>query len=194
MKQQAKGKFEIIKDNICELNNLRLFVYEQNKKIKRLKTLYVEETREYFEINEEFMLKYDINNKYTEFLNSNSNPNYDYKHYVNNTHFVWSTDPYLNAFMRHFCVDLENKNYITESLERMNTFCTYYEYEKHNNITKLLGKDANESNYITLINDKVENYYKALEDVEYYSADGFIINYYKHNKYYNIENYPYYKY
>jgi hypothetical protein len=189
---QAKSKYENIKERICELNNLPLFVYEQNRQIKHLKNVWVEETREYLEINDEYMLKYDIDKKYTEFLNTNSN--YDCNHYVNKINFVLPSDPYLKAFLFHFNINLENKNYIKESLERMNTFCNYYEYEKQNNITKLLGNDANESNYIALINNKVEKYYKELDDVPYYPMNGVTIDYDKHNKQYTIKNYPYYKY
>ncbi len=160
-------EYEVIKDKIYILNNLRFFIYEQNRKIRNLKFLHIEDTSECMEINDEFITKYDIINKYIELINSN----YDCDH--------WPTDPYLKAIIRVFSYDSTNKNHIKESMQKMNTFCNYYEKEKRNKLIELLGKDANESNYINLLNNKLENYYEKLDNT-YDMPVNYTIDYYKY--------------
>lgn len=153
--QKICNKYEVIRDKINELNNLRLFIFEQNRKIKNLKFLHVEHDEtpgECIEINDEFFSKYDIKNKYIELMNSNYDCSY------------WPADPYLKAFLRVFKYDATNINHIDESVLKMNVFCNHYEMEKRKKLIQLLGKDANELNYINVLNVKLDNCYKELDD------------------------------
>lgn len=165
--QKSCNKYEVIRDKIIELNNLRLYIYEQNRKIKNLKYLHIEHVENPIEINDEFITKYDIKNKYIELINSN----YDCSN--------WPADPYFKAFLHAFNYDATNINHVDESVQKIYVFCNHYEMEKRKKLIQLLGKDANEINYIKLLNDKLDNYYKELDDsYSYGMIFDYTINYY----------------
>lgn len=147
---EKEAKRERLEKQIEKLYKLNFYLYEQNKKIKAVKYLYIKETNELIEINPELLEKYDIINKFIEFINS------FYKDVP--------SDPYLAACTNILHFDINNINNIeNQVLDRYYTW-KILEIEKQQYLNQLLGSKANESNYIELqknelakLSDELEN-------------------------------------
>jgi hypothetical protein len=145
------NSYQGYKEIIEEINNLRFYLYEQNRKIKELKYLHIKETNEVIEVNPELIKKYDITNKSIELINSN----YNFSYYPN--------DPYLAACMKAFQFDINNINYIEEQVLKRYIIWRELEDKKNKYLLILLGPKANESNYIELQNIELNKYYELLD-------------------------------
>lgn len=146
-----EADYKKYKQHIEKLLNLSFYLYEQNRKIKELKYLYIKETNEIIEVNPELIKKYDITNKSIELINSN----YDFLYYPN--------DHYLAACMKAFQFDINNINYIEEQVYKRYFIWKELENEKRQYLINLLGPEANESNYIELQNIMLNKYYELLD-------------------------------
>lgn len=150
------AQYKLLKTKIEELTNLQLYLYEQNRKIKRIKYLTIAETNEIIEVNLELIEKYDITNKSIELINSG----YNYKNFP--------SDPYLSACMKKFGFNIDNANHIADRVFKTYMFWKHMELEKKQHLIDLLGPEANESNYIELQKIRLA---KRFNDLDNYEGD-----------------------
>jgi hypothetical protein len=150
---EKEAKRERLEKQIEKLYKLNFYLYEQNRKIKAVKYLYIKETNELIEINPELLEKYDIINKFIELTNTGCKG--------------VPSDPYLAACTNILHFDINNINNIeNQVLDRYYTW-KIFEIEKQQHLNQLLGSKANESNYIELqknelakLSDELENCFR----------------------------------